>query len=150
MTETTHILQAKLQRAATDVWYAINGRCAVTLVAYYAQGSSGDGNAIISTLSLGDQSSTIESVLARWAESEVPARDPLVWVPDAFQLKQIAEQVRNAMPFAVRFAIFFGASHDSIYVSFAERAEMQRFLEEKMLPHLRARQAVAPQPGGDG
>lgn len=147
MTAPTHILQAKLEAVGHDVWSAINGRCPITLVACYRADSSGDGTGIVSTLSWAQQIETVESVLGRWSNpDDAPARDPLVWVPDTFELKQLAELIRDALPMSVQFGVFFGIGHNSVYVSFAPRAEMRPFLEGTLLPHLRARMAVAPLP----
>lgn len=147
MTAPTHILQAKLEAVAHDVWSAINGRCPITLVASYRADSSGSGTAFVSTLRYPEQLETVESVLGRWSNpDDAPARDPLAWVPDAFELRQLAELIRDALPMSVQFGLFFGIGHNSVYVSFAPRAEMRPFLESKFLPHLRARMAVAPLP----
>lgn len=142
------ILQAKLEQAAHVVWESINGRCAVSLIACYGEDSSGDGCSFVTTLSLEQFAGSIEFVLLKWRSEEPIPRDAAVWVPDTFQLKQLADVVRDALPFAAVSAILFASGSNVLYVSFAQRAEMQHFIEQRLLPHLKARQAVTPQPEG--
>lgn len=134
---TEAILQAKLEKAAHKLWEAIKGRCAITLVACYSKESSGNGHAWVTTLGLPEAVDTIEAVLLKWRSSEPVERDPAVWVPEALRLPNLAELVRNALPFAVISGLLFGSGKDVIYVSFADRLEMQEFFEDKLLPHLR-------------
>lgn len=134
---TEAILQAKLEKAAHKLWEAIKGRCAITLVACYSEQSSGNGHAYVTTLALPDAVGTIEAVLLKWRSSEPVERDPAAWVPEALKLPQLATLVRDALPFAAISGLLFGSGKDVLYVSFADRLEMQVFLEDKLLPHLR-------------
>jgi hypothetical protein len=145
VSDTTHILQTKCQRAAEALSLTIQNRCAVTLIAFYKDVSAtGWGFAS----SLPDHEAvmlTLEATIARKCGAPLPSTNPDIWLPDSEQVKKLAEQARDALPFSCGFVLVFGAGVDSVYASFEEAPRMLEFLSHLVLPTFKAQQSVTPQ-----
>lgn len=144
MPDETHILQRKCQQAALAVSTSIQHRCAVTVIAFY-KAILANGWGFASPLAAEDLITTVEATVSRKCGAPLPPKDPEVWLPDTAQVKQLAEQCRDALPFSCGFILVLGAGVDSVYVSFEEASRMLEFMSHVALPALKAQQSVAPQ-----
>jgi hypothetical protein len=142
---TSHILEAKCQKVATEVWNQVVGRCPVTLIAYYGANARSDGTTFVTTLQRAELIATLEVLLARWA-GEPSDRDPLVWLPAGKQLVELTDLVRTGLPFSVGSAILFGSGKDMVCATYASRDDVRKAIEGVLLPQLRAQQVVTVQP----
>jgi hypothetical protein len=146
MIEETHILQTKCERTAGAVSFAIQHRCAVTLIAFYkAIAAPGWGFAS----ALPDHEAvilTLQATIARKCGAPLPPKDPEAWLPDSEQVKHLADQCRDGLPFSCGFILIFGAGVDSTYASFEEAPRMVDFMSHLVLPQLRAQQAELQHP----
>lgn len=140
MTET-HILQTKCQRGALAVSTSIKHRSNVTLIAFYKQVMA-TGWGFASSLDAESLVFTLDATVARKCGAPLPPKNSEVWLPDSQQVKQLAEQARDALPFSCGFILIIGAGVDSIYASFEEAPRMLEFMSHIVLPQLRAQQAV--------
>jgi hypothetical protein len=143
---TTHILQTKCKLAAELLSAGIKHRCAVTLITFYKDVSA-TGWGFASALP--DHESvilTLEATIARKCGAPLPSTNPDIWLPDTEQVKKLADQARNALPFSCGFVLILGAGVDSCYASFEEAPRMLEFLSHLVLPTFKAQQSVTPQP----
>jgi hypothetical protein len=145
----THILERKCQTAALAVSTSIQHRCAVTVISFY-KAILANGWGFASPLAAGDVITTIEATVARKCGAPLPPKDPDVWLPDTSQVKQLAEQCRDALPFSCGFILIIGAGVDSVYASFEEAPRMLEFMSHVVLPALKAQQLVALQAATEG
>jgi hypothetical protein len=141
----THILQAKVDRIAHEIAKRLEGKCHVTLVAFY-NGVSVGGVGFCSNLDLDSLVATVEARIVRWCGAPLPDPDPTLWVPGEVELKALAEYCRDELPLACAFGLFCGAGVDHVFASYLQREDLLVFFHETLLPQLKARQAVAPQP----
>jgi len=142
MSDETHILQRKCQKAALGVSTTIKHRCPVTLIAFYKKVMA-TGWGFASALSADDLIQTVEATIARKCGAPLPPKDPEVWLPDTPQVKELAEQCRDALPFSCGFILIVGAGVDSTYASFEEAPRMLEFMSHLVLPQLRAQLTVS-------
>lgn len=142
----THILQAKVDRIAHEIAKRLEGKCHVTLVAFY-NGVSVGGVGFCSNLDLDSLVATVEARITRWCGAPLPELDPELWVPGEVELKALAEYCRDELPLACAFGLFCGAGVDHVFASYLTREDFLEFLHKTLLPQLKAQQAVTPQPG---
>ncbi len=143
---TTHILQAKVDKAAHELAKLVEGRCHVTLVAFY-NGVSVGGVGFSTNLDLDSLILTVEARIARWCNAPLPAGDTFSWVPGVEQLAALGELCRQELPFSAAFALICGAGVDQVIAgSVTPLSDLLPFFSDVLLPQLKARQAVSPQP----
>jgi hypothetical protein len=144
----THILQTKCQRAAGDLSAGIKHRCAVTLIAFYKEVSATGWGYASALPDLESIVLTLEATIAKKCGAPLPPRDTSTWLPATEQVKQLAAQAREALPFSCGFVLIFGAGVDSVYASFEEAPRMLEFLSHLVLPTFKAQQSLAPMEAG--
>jgi hypothetical protein len=141
--ETTPMLQAKCDRALQELIAMVDGKCPVTLIAFYNNGFS-EGAAFASSLSSLDQLvSTLESRVTRWCGAPPPPHAVCDWIPPAAEMEKLAAYCRDSLPFSASFALICGAGPDHAYASFTKHEDMLTFFHEQVLPNLKAQQATA-------
>ncbi len=143
MNDTTHILQAKVDKATHELAKRVEGKCHVTLVAFY-NGVSVGGVGFCTNLDLDALITTVEARIVRWCGAPLLEPDPDIWVPGEAQLKALAEYCRDELPLSCAFGLFCGAGVDHVFASYVQREDMLVFFHETLLPQLRARQVVTP------
>lgn len=146
MNSPTNILQSFCEAAARDVLDVIQYRAPVTLIAFYNNGSS-EGCGFVSTLpAFDDLIATLSAVVTRWCGAPAPMHEVADWLPNDQERQRLAELVRDRLPLAAAFSLVIGTGPAHAHASFFAKEDLLPFFHEQLIPHLKARQVVAPQP----